>query len=83
MQGYGQEWTIMDRNGPERTKWTTRLSIQSIILMGVQRALGPLVGVFRGQSPLNGRGGIRTPGTIASTSVFETDAFGHSATLPE
>ncbi len=29
-----------------------------------------------------GRGGIRTPGTIAGTSVFETDAIGHSATLP-
>ena len=31
---------------------------------------------------LFGRGGIRTPGTVPRTSVFKTDAFGHSATLP-
>lgn len=31
----------------------------------------------------NGRGRIRTFVTIAGESVFETDAFGHSATLPE
>jgi hypothetical protein len=31
----------------------------------------------------NGRGEIRTHVTIASESVFETDAFGHSATLPK
>lgn len=29
-----------------------------------------------------GRGGIRTPGRITPPSVFKTDAFGHSATLP-
>jgi hypothetical protein len=29
-----------------------------------------------------GRGEIRTHVTIAGESVFETDAFGHSATLP-
>jgi hypothetical protein len=29
-----------------------------------------------------GRGGIRTPGRIAPTSDFESDAFNHSATLP-
>lgn len=28
--------------------------------MGVQRAAGPLAGVFRGQSPLNGGGWTRT-----------------------
>jgi hypothetical protein len=30
-----------------------------------------------------GRGRIRTYVTIAGESVFETDAFGHSATLPK
>lgn len=50
---------------------------------GVQRGPAPLPGGFYGDGvPLNGRGGIRTPVTIAGESVFETDAFGHSATLP-
>ena len=31
---------------------------------------------------IGGRGGIRTPGRIAPTSDFESDAFNHSATLP-
>ena len=30
----------------------------------------------------SGEGGIRTPGTLASTSVFETDPFNHSGTSP-
>lgn len=30
----------------------------------------------------NGEGGIRTLDTIAGISVFETDAFDHSATSP-
>ncbi len=42
---------------------------------GKERAGG--CGLFR-----NGEGGIRTLGTIAGTSVFETDAFDHSATSP-
>lgn len=29
-----------------------------------------------------GEGGIRTPGTLTSTSVFETDLFNHSSTSP-
>ena len=29
-----------------------------------------------------GRGGIRTPGTLAGTLVFKTSAIDHSATLP-
>src|ERR1017187_7877128 len=29
-----------------------------------------------------GRGGIRTHGSLATTSDFESDAFNHSATLP-
>ena len=29
-----------------------------------------------------GRGGIRTHGTVARTSDFESGAFNHSATLP-
>ena len=29
-----------------------------------------------------GRGGIRTPGSLATTSDFESDALDHSATLP-
>ena len=29
-----------------------------------------------------GRGGIRTPGELSSTSDFESGAFNHSATLP-
>ena len=29
-----------------------------------------------------GRGGIRTLGRVAPTSVFKTDALNHSATLP-
>ena len=32
---------------------------------------------------LSGGGGIRTPGTLASTSVFKTDAFNRSATPPK
>lgn len=31
---------------------------------------------------LCGKGEIRTPGTIARTTVFETAAFDHSATFP-
>ena len=31
---------------------------------------------------LIGRGGIRTPGSRKRSSVFKTDAFDHSATLP-
>lgn len=31
---------------------------------------------------IGGEGGIRTPGTLASTSVFETDPFDHSGTSP-
>lgn len=30
----------------------------------------------------NGRGGIRTLGRVAPTSVFKTDALNRSATLP-
>ena len=33
-------------------------------------------------SPLGGRGGIRTHGTLAGTPVFKTGALNHSATLP-
>jgi hypothetical protein len=31
---------------------------------------------------IGGEGGIRTPGTLAGTSVFETDPFDHSGTSP-
>jgi hypothetical protein len=31
---------------------------------------------------IGGRGGIRTHGSLATTSDFESDAFNHSATLP-
>ena len=31
---------------------------------------------------LGGEGGIRTPGSLATTSVFETDTFDHSVTSP-
>jgi hypothetical protein len=31
---------------------------------------------------VGGRGGIRTHGSLATTSDFESDAFNHSATLP-
>ncbi len=34
------------------------------------------------RGPIGGEGGIRTPGTLASTSVFETDPFDHSGTSP-
>jgi hypothetical protein len=30
-----------------------------------------------------GRGGIRTPGTVTSPTVFKTVAIDHSATLPD
>ena len=30
----------------------------------------------------NGEGGIRTPGTVARTLVFETSSFSHSDTSP-
>ena len=30
----------------------------------------------------SGKGGIRTPGSLATTSVFKTDAFNRSATFP-
>ena len=32
---------------------------------------------------IGGRGGIRTHGSLATTSDFESDAFNHSATLPK
>jgi hypothetical protein len=31
---------------------------------------------------MSGEGGIRTPGTLAGTSDFESGAFNHSATSP-
>ena len=31
---------------------------------------------------IGGRGGIRTPDTVARTPDFESGAFNHSATLP-
>lgn len=37
-------------------------------------------GVF--SCKLSGEGGIRTPGTVAGTPVFETGTFGRSATSP-
>lgn len=36
----------------------------------------------RGDELVNGEGGIRTPETLASLTVFETAAFDHSATSP-
>jgi hypothetical protein len=39
-------------------------------------------GHFRGTGFLGGEGGIRTPGTLAGTSVFETDPIDHSGTSP-
>ncbi len=36
----------------------------------------------QGRGLFGGEGGIRTPGTLASTSVFETDPFDHSGTSP-
>ena len=41
---------------------------------------GSLAGTF-GRS--GGQGGIRTHDTVAGISVFETDAFSHSATCPQ
>ena len=35
-----------------------------------------------GRAFIGGEGGIRTPGTLAGTSVFETDPFDHSGTSP-
>ena len=35
-----------------------------------------------GSWKVGGRGGIRTHGTVARTSDFESGAFNHSATLP-
>ena len=32
---------------------------------------------------MSGEGGIRTPDTLADIPVFETGAFGHSATSPD
>ena len=34
------------------------------------------------RAALGGEGGIRTPGTLAGTSVFETDPIDHSGTSP-
>ncbi len=39
-------------------------------------SMGPIL------KPVGGGGGIRTHGALADTSVFKTDAFGHSATPP-
>jgi hypothetical protein len=63
--------------------WLKLLSRRSLRLRESRGAVDPLVGVFRGQRPLNGRERIRTSVTVARESVFETDAFGHSATLPK
>ncbi len=38
--------------------------------------------IARCAGSVGGEGGIRTPGTLASTSVFETDPFDHSGTSP-
>ena len=40
------------------------------------------VGVRFAQHLLGGRGGIRTPETLAGLAVFKTAAIDHSATLP-
>ena len=32
---------------------------------------------------ISGEGGIRTPGSLAATTVFKTAAFNHSATSPK
>lgn len=37
---------------------------------GVQRVFDPLAGIFKGLSPLNGRGGIRTHGTCLTYTRF-------------
>jgi hypothetical protein len=47
------------------------------------RRLSFLVGATEACYARFGRGGSRTPVTIAGKSAFETDAFGHSATLPQ
>src|SRR5271169_3169169 len=41
----------------------------------------PGMGMLR-EEENGGRGGIRTHGTVARTSDFESGAFNHSATLP-
>ena len=42
-----------------------------------------LTGIYANNSKLRyGRGGIRTLGRVAPTSVFKTDALNRSATLP-
>ncbi len=40
-------------------------------------------GIARCAGGVGGEGGIRTPGTLAGTSVFETDPIDHSGTSPE
>ena len=46
-----------------------RMSRRAVLQAQAARAVG-------------GEGGIRTPGTLASTSHFECDAIDHSATSP-
>ena len=41
-----------------------------------------LCGIARCAGSVGGEGGIRTPGTLAGTSVFETDPIDHSGTSP-
>ena len=67
-----QDLCRIDKKAILQSKKAQRL-LMGCILLGSQ--CGMAYGI--------GRGEIRTHVTIAGESVFETDAFGHSATLPE
>ena len=51
--------------------------------VGYRREIQKILNLFSGLLNLNGgEGGIRTHGTVARTSVFETDPFDRSGTSP-
>ena len=67
--------------GKAVTSHSTPNSFGGDKVMGESRgSLDPLAGIFKGRSPLNGRGGIRTPVALTRNSVFKSDALQVSPT---
>jgi hypothetical protein len=66
--------TIASRSGS--------FSLSSLAQASLARSGSEKARPLRGWAFLGGEGGIRTPGTLAGTSVFETDPIDHSGTSP-
>src|SRR4051794_9995167 len=57
--------------------------VAAICLRRLGASIGREIHFSGGRVHFSGGEGIRTPGTLASTAVFKTAAFDHSATPPE